>query len=121
MSNVVDEMGGHMGDGSEIEEAMTNKTTPDDDWLENTLKELWLEFYNNSTLTAMSDTYYIAQVEAKAAINAKITELLVATRLNELKHRADDIIGRMYRIDRGYADSYVSQLQASHPINGVEE
>jgi hypothetical protein len=31
-------------------------------------------------------------------------------RLNELKHRADDIINRMYRLDREYADKYIATL-----------
>jgi hypothetical protein len=51
---------------------MTNKTTPDDDWLD--------EILNTLELKIIPEEGYIApkvHAEAKAAINAKITELLV--------------------------------------------
>lgn len=52
--------------------------------LEEILHKLWLEFYENSTLTSMSDTYFIAQEEAKAAIQALYKDSLREARIDEL-------------------------------------
>jgi hypothetical protein len=59
---------------------MTNKTTPDDDWLD--------EILNTLELKIIPEEGYIApkvHAEAKQAINAKITELLVEARIDEAR------------------------------------
>ena len=46
--------------------------------LEQVLHTLWLVFYENSTLTSMADTYYIAELEALTAILATLQTAVLA-------------------------------------------
>jgi len=41
-------------------------------------------------------------------------------RLNELTHRANEAIERMYRLDREYAGNYIQSMREFYPINPTE-
>jgi hypothetical protein len=90
---------------------MTNKTTPDDDWLD--------EILNTLELKIIPEEGYIApkvHAEAKQAINAKITELLVAENtLACMAWENNPALPATYLIER------TKQLQASQPQTNLNE
>jgi hypothetical protein len=103
---------------------MTNKTTPDDDWL----SEVFNEVLKGAAIRmGKGDEMLRADlIEAHAAINAKITELLVEAREEQVMQdflslnvdfdgcvdESDLIVWRQERL---------AQLQASQPINESEK
>jgi hypothetical protein len=104
---------------------MTNKTTPDDDWLD--------EILNTLELKIIPEEGYIApkvHAEAKQAINAKITELLVAelerlttsevdtTDIERFEYQHDGL--PMLVIQPRQIEDRIRQLQASQSINPNE-
>lgn len=62
------------------------------DNLDTILHKLWLVFYENSTLTSMSDTYFIAETEAKAQLTSLINQT-VSKELEDLKQFKGSYIG----------------------------
>jgi hypothetical protein len=113
---------------------MTNKTTPDDDWLDLLLNNIMVDigFYTDSDMNAINP-------EAKQAINAKITELLVEARIDEARLAKEKPITRWRGAESeeevGYQkgisaqinlanrrqNERIQELQASKPINVAEE
>ena len=77
---------------------MTNPTLQAE--LAQVLHTLWLVFYENSTLTSMADTYYIAELEA-----LKATLATVSKHLPEKKVFIDipevDFTGKVIKVYKG--------------------
>lgn len=63
--------------------------------------------------------------DALAAVTALYKQheqqAIMETRLNELKHRADDIINRMYRLDRDFADNYIADRWDYVPLKALSQ
>jgi hypothetical protein len=93
---------------------MTNKTTPDDDWLDLLLNNIMVDigFYTDSDMNAINP-------EAKQALNAKITELLVAE-LENIAVKLIKAVGGANYITNIPIERII-ELQASQPINEQEE
>jgi hypothetical protein len=106
---------------------MTNKTTPDEDWLGKILDEVYENGYNwgdgfHPLLSANE-----VQAKAEAAINAKITELLIAE-LNGVTEQYSNIYGlevarlglskeEPFTVFHRIISDRIQELQASQPIN----
>jgi hypothetical protein len=93
---------------------MTNKTTPDEDWLSTILADLL-----NNTHNAPEMAIRKYSGEARAAINAKITELLVAE-LENIAVKLIKAVGGANYITNIPIERII-ELQASQPINEQEE
>jgi hypothetical protein len=94
---------------------MTNKTTPDEDWLGKILDEVYENGYNwgdgfHPLLSANE-----VQAKAEAAINAKITELLIAE-LDNIAVKLIKAVGGANYITNIPIERII-ELQASQPIN----
>jgi hypothetical protein len=112
---------------------MTNKPTPDNDWLSTILADLL-----NNTHNAPEMAIRKYSGEARAAINAKITELLVEARIDEARLAEEKPITRWRGAESeeevGYQkgisaqinlanrrqNERIQELQASQPINEKE-
>ena len=63
----------------------------------------------------VTNDYFIGALKAQNSAKKEIDELILLeqkdSRLNELKHRTNDAIERMWRVDRDFTSNFVKELQ----------
>jgi len=86
-------------------------TTPEDTELREMLE------LNAETIETDDGEYLAVDIDkAMNLITLHTQDLDSKARLNELTHRANDAIERMYRLDREYAGNYIQSMREFYPI-----